>query len=115
VGSRPDEVNEFFFSIYQILPAAMGTGVHSASNRNEHQKQKIFLGSRELITYLPSVSQLSRQCGILNISQPYRPPRPVTGIALLLLAYKTTPGHSPDCSLTHRHLSKPFHLPLVSG
>jgi hypothetical protein len=26
---------------------------------------------------------VSRQCGILTISQPYRPARPVTGIALL--------------------------------
>jgi hypothetical protein len=31
----------------------------------------------------PSVSQLSRQCGLFYISQPYRPPRPVTRIALL--------------------------------
>jgi hypothetical protein len=30
-----------------------------------------------------TVSRLSRHCGILNISQPYRPSRPVTGIALL--------------------------------
>jgi hypothetical protein len=28
---------------------------------------------------------LSRQCGILNISQPYKPPRPVKGIVLLFL------------------------------
>jgi hypothetical protein len=27
------------------------------------------------------VSRISRQCGILNIFQPYRPPRPVTGLA----------------------------------
>jgi hypothetical protein len=38
-GSRPDEVSEFF-PIYLILPAALGPGVHSASNRNEYQKQK---------------------------------------------------------------------------
>jgi hypothetical protein len=31
----------------------------------------------------PSMSWLSRQCGILNITQLYRPPMPVTGIALL--------------------------------
>jgi hypothetical protein len=27
-------------SIYLILPAALGPGVHSASNRNEYQKQE---------------------------------------------------------------------------
>jgi hypothetical protein len=33
-------VNDFFFSIYLILPTALGLGVHSASDRNEYQKQK---------------------------------------------------------------------------
>jgi hypothetical protein len=37
---------------------------------------------------LSSVSWSSRQCGILDISQPYRPPQPVTGIALLLFFYR---------------------------
>jgi hypothetical protein len=35
-----------------------------------------------ITTLPPTVSRLSRQCGIPNISQPYRPRRPVTGIAL---------------------------------
>jgi hypothetical protein len=35
--SRPNEVN---FYTYLILPAALGPGVYSASNRNEYQKHK---------------------------------------------------------------------------
>jgi hypothetical protein len=41
-GLCPDEVIAFFF-IFFNLPnpsAAHGSGVHSASNRNEYQKQK---------------------------------------------------------------------------
>jgi hypothetical protein len=38
-SSRPNEVNEFF-SISLILPAAVGHGVSSASNRNYYRKQK---------------------------------------------------------------------------
>jgi hypothetical protein len=33
--------------MYLILPAAVGPGVYSASNRNEYQEQKVmFLGSK---------------------------------------------------------------------
>jgi hypothetical protein len=38
-------VNEFF-SIYLILPVALGPGVYSAFNRDEYQKQKVIV-SRE--------------------------------------------------------------------
>jgi hypothetical protein len=40
------------------------------------------------LTTLPSsISRLFRKCGILNISQTYRPPRPVTGITLLYFTF----------------------------
>jgi hypothetical protein len=35
-----------FFSIYLILPAALGPEVHSASNSKYQKQKKMFLGSR---------------------------------------------------------------------
>jgi hypothetical protein len=36
------------------------------------------------------MSQLSRQCRILNILQPYRPPQPVTGIIIIIIILQFT-------------------------
>jgi hypothetical protein len=46
MGSISDEV---ILKIYLILPAALGPEAHSASNRNEYQKQKNNSASVEYI------------------------------------------------------------------
>jgi hypothetical protein len=51
------------------------------------------------------MSRLSRQCVILNTSQPYRPPRSVTGIALLYFYFiDSFLGYPPPP--THKHESR---------
>jgi hypothetical protein len=80
----------FFFFNLRNPSGRTSFCVHSDSNINEYQKQKnnCFWGVQcrwcvGLTALMPSVSGLSWQCGILNISQPYRPAWPVTGIVLL--------------------------------
>jgi hypothetical protein len=117
-------VNVFFFSIYLIFPAALGPGVYSVSNKNEYQKKKkkkekksfrgVKCGRCVGLTALPPyVSQLSRQCGIHNFPQPYRPPRPVTGIASLYFYACIYVGILPaKCRRLHESIIKIIKLSL---
>jgi hypothetical protein len=41
----PDEVSEVL-TIYLLLPATLGPGVYSASNRNEYHKKKNVFGEK---------------------------------------------------------------------
>jgi hypothetical protein len=86
-----DPMTQMNFSVYLIIPAALGPRFHLASNRNVYKKQKKCFWEVKwgrcvrLTTLPPSVSRLFTQCGIFNISQIYRSLRPVTGIHLLFM------------------------------
>jgi hypothetical protein len=90
-SSRLDEVIELFFNLLSPSSHISLWGVISLKQKwvpvtkKKVSWEEVCGRCVRLTTCLSSVSRLSRQCDILDISQPYRPPRPVTGISLLLL------------------------------
>jgi hypothetical protein len=75
-----------------IVPVTLGPAVGSAPNGNEYQESSPIGGGKarpavEAAASPPPVSGVSASCGSLYVSQSYTPPRPVTGIALLITSW----------------------------
>jgi hypothetical protein len=85
LGQKSDEVTGEWVELhnedsnYQVKENEMGRACNTNGEKRNIYIENIGGKAKRKKT----VSRLSRQCGIPNLSQPYRPPRPVTGIALL--------------------------------
>jgi hypothetical protein len=79
-GSSPDEVIKFF-TLPDTSSRTIALGL--TQSLTEMSTRRYFLGVKRDRRVRLTREPIFRECGILDISQPYMPPRPVTGIALL--------------------------------
>jgi hypothetical protein len=84
-GSVLDEVIDFYLNLPNPSGRTMALGFTQPLTEKEYQKTILGLMRGRLVrlTKARFMNRMSRQCTILNISQPYRLPWPVTGIHLL--------------------------------